>query len=48
MDEFLRQTTGSGSMLLAVLGAVLAGLGSFFSPGVIPLLPVYLCYATGL
>lgn len=37
-----------GSMLLAVPVAMLAGLVSFFSPCVLPLLPGYLSYATGL
>lgn len=37
-----------GSMLLAVPVATLAGLVSFFSPCVLPLLPGYLSYATGL
>ena len=37
-----------GSMLLALPVAVLAGLVSFFSPCVLPLLPGYLSYATGL
>src|SRR5215217_491654 len=37
-----------GSMLLAVPIALLAGLVSFFSPCVVPLLPGYLSYATGL
>lgn len=37
-----------GSMLLAAPVAVLAGLVSFFSPCVLPLLPGYLSYATGL
>jgi cytochrome c-type biogenesis protein len=37
-----------GSMALAVPVALLAGLVSFFSPCVVPLLPGYLCYATGL
>ncbi len=37
-----------GSMLLAVPVAVLAGLVSFFSPCVLPLLPGYLSFATGL
>lgn len=37
-----------GSMLLALPVAVLAGLASFFSPCVLPLLPGYLSYATGL
>ena len=42
MDEWFRVTTYSGSLLLAVPIAVLAGLVSFFSPCVIPLLPGYL------
>lgn len=37
-----------GSMLLAIPVALLAGLASFFSPCVLPLLPGYLSYATGL
>lgn len=37
-----------GSMLLALPVARLAGLVSFFSPCVVPLLPGYLSYATGL
>lgn len=37
-----------GSMLLAIPVAALAGLVSFFSPCVVPLLPGYLSYATGL
>lgn len=38
----------SGSMLLAVPVAVLAGLASFFSPCVVPLVPGYLSYASGV
>lgn len=37
-----------GSMLLAIPVSLLAGLLSFFSPCVLPLLPGYLSYATGL
>lgn len=37
-----------GAMLLAIPIAALAGLVSFFSPCVVPLLPGYLSYATGL
>ena len=48
MGDWFAQVAGSGSMLLAVPVAVLAGLVSFFSPCVIPLLPGYLSYATGL
>nr|WP_244931253.1 cytochrome c biogenesis CcdA family protein [Nocardioides sp. W7] len=48
MTDWLRETAGSGSLVLAVPVAVLAGLVSFFSPCVIPLLPAYFSYATGL
>src|SRR3954469_14099283 len=48
MADWLRDTAFSGSMLLAVPVAGLAGLGSFFLPCVIPLLPGYLSYTTGL
>ncbi len=37
-----------GSMALALPVALLAGVVSFFSPCVVPLLPGYLSYATGL
>lgn len=37
-----------GSMVLAIPVAVFAGLVSFFSPCVLPLLPGYLSFATGL
>jgi cytochrome c-type biogenesis protein len=48
MADWLQNTAFSGSMLVAVPVAVLAGLVSFFSPCVIPLLPGYLSYTTGL
>jgi len=41
-------TAASGSLLLALPVAMVAGLVSFFSPCVVPLLPGYLSYATGL
>ena len=41
-------TVASGSLLLAIPIAVLAGLVSFFSPCVVPLLPGYLSYVTGV
>lgn len=47
IGEWFAQAAG-GSMLLALPVAVLAGLASFFSPCVLPLLPGYLSYATGL
>lgn len=48
MGDWFRETALSGSMLLAIPVALIAGLVSFFSPCVIPLLPGYLSYATGL
>lgn len=42
------QNAIGGSMALAIPVAVLAGLVSFFSPCVLPLLPGYLSFATGL
>ncbi|MGQ0843389.1 MAG: cytochrome c biogenesis CcdA family protein [Sporichthyaceae bacterium] len=41
-------TVGSGSLLLAAPVALLAGLISFASPCVLPLVPGYLSYVTGL
>ena len=41
-------TVLSGSLVLALPVAAVAGLVSFFSPCVVPLLPGYLSYATGL
>jgi cytochrome c-type biogenesis protein len=46
--DWFQQQAASGSLLLAIPVALLAGLVSFFSPCVIPLLPGYLSYATGL
>ena len=48
MAEWFQDQALSGSLLLAVPVALVAGLVSFFSPCVIPLLPGYLSYATGL
>ena len=48
MGDWFGETAFSGSMVLAVPVAILAGLVSFFSPCVIPLLPGYLSYTTGL
>ena len=48
MGDWFRETAFSGSLVLAVPVALIAGLVSFFSPCVIPLLPGYLSYATGL
>lgn len=46
-DWFVDQVY-SGSLLLAVPVAATAGVVSFFSPCVVPLLPGYVSYATGL
>ena len=48
MVHWFQDTASSGSLILAIPVALLAGLVSFFSPCVIPLLPGYLSYATGL
>ena len=48
MTDWLQDTAMSGSMILALPVALVAGLVSFFSPCVIPLLPGYLSYATGV
>lgn len=48
MGEWFQSQAAAGSLALAVPVAVVAGLVSFFSPCVIPLLPGYLSYATGL
>lgn len=48
MGELFEEIAASGSLLLAIPVALIAGLISFFSPCVIPLLPGYLSYATGL
>jgi cytochrome c-type biogenesis protein len=48
MGEWFSQTAYSGSLALAVPVALIAGLVSFFSPCVVPLLPGYLSYVTGL
>jgi cytochrome c-type biogenesis protein len=47
LSSWAQQAVG-GSMALALPVALLAGLVSFFSPCVVPLLPGYLSYATGL
>lgn len=48
MGETFQQIAASGSLLPAIAVATIAGLVSFFSPCVIPLLPGYLSYATGI
>ena len=48
MGETFGQLAVSGPLLLAVGAAALAGLVSFLSPCVLPLMPGYLSYVTGL
>jgi cytochrome c-type biogenesis protein len=48
LGSWFRDTALDGSLLLAVPVALVAGLVSFFSPCVVPLLPGYLSYTTGL
>ena len=48
LGDWFRDTALDGSLLLAVPVALVAGLVSFFSPCVVPLLPGYLSYTTGL
>lgn len=48
LGDWFRDQALSGSLVLAVPVAMVAGLVSFFSPCVVPLLPGYLSYATGL
>jgi cytochrome c-type biogenesis protein len=48
VGDWFQETAASGTLALAIPVAILAGLVSFFSPCVLPLLPGYLSYATGL
>jgi cytochrome c-type biogenesis protein len=48
LGHWFASTAYDGSLLLAVPVALVAGLVSFFSPCVVPLLPGYLSYTTGL
>src|SRR6476619_3297574 len=48
LGDWFASTAYQGSLVLAVPVALVAGLVSFFSPCVVPLLPGYLSYATGL
>jgi cytochrome c-type biogenesis protein len=48
MSDWFQSQAGTGSLGFALPVALIAGLVSFFSPCVIPLLPGYLSYATGL
>jgi cytochrome c-type biogenesis protein len=46
--QWFANTALDGSLLLAIPVAMTAGVVSFFSPCVVPLLPGYLSYVTGL
>jgi cytochrome c-type biogenesis protein len=48
IGDWFRDTVLSGTLVVAMPVALVAGLVSFFSPCVVPLLPGYLSYATGL
>ena len=48
MGETFAELARSGPLLLAIGAAALAGLVSFLSPCVLPLVPGYLSYVTGL
>jgi cytochrome c-type biogenesis protein len=48
VGDWFRETVLSGTLVVALPVALVAGLVSFFSPCVVPLLPGYLSYATGL
>jgi len=48
LSSWFQDVAGSGSLVLAIPVALLAGLVSFLSPCVLPMLPGYLSYATGL
>jgi cytochrome c-type biogenesis protein len=48
MGDYFHSTANSGPLVLAVVFAALAGLVSILSPCVLPLVPGYLSYVTGL
>ena len=48
VGDWFREQVTTGTMLLALPVALVAGAVSFFSPCVVPLLPGYVSYATGL
>ena len=48
MGDWFGATAFSGSLALAIPVALIAGFVSFFSPCVVPLLPGYISYVTGL
>jgi len=48
VGDWFGATAYAGSLALAIPVALIAGLVSFFSPCVVPLLPGYISYVTGL
>jgi cytochrome c-type biogenesis protein len=48
MHNFFVNTIYDSNLLIAIIVAVIAGLISFFSPCVLPLVPGYLSYAAGM
>ncbi|KUJ65874.1 cytochrome C biogenesis protein ResC [Streptomyces albus subsp. albus] len=48
IDDGVNHTVLSGALLLALPVAILGGLVSFFSPCVLPLVPGYMSYVTGV
>ncbi|UQU64724.1 cytochrome c biogenesis protein CcdA [Couchioplanes caeruleus] len=48
MGESFANTASTGPLILAIAAAAVAGLVSFLSPCVLPLIPGYLSYVTGL
>ena len=48
MANFFQQQILDGNLLLAAIVSLIAGLISFFSPCVLPLVPGYLSYAAGM
>ena len=48
MHDFFANQIFSGNLIAAILVALLAGVISFFSPCVLPLVPGYLSYAAGM
>lgn len=48
MGETFAGIVGSGPLLLGIAVAAVAGLVSFFSPCILPLVPGYLAYVTGM
>lgn len=48
MGEYFAQTVQSGALLLAIPLAAIAGIVSFLSPCILPLVPGYLGYVSGL